>query len=147
MLAGQARKAIFKLNKYLYHFTQITPKHYLDLFDKLIKPILNYGSEVWGFANANVVERVHLQFCKTMLGVKRTTQNDFVYGELGRCDLRTQRLVSIIKYWFKILISDDNKYIKGVYTMMLYDLDIKPNKQNWASSVKQLLQSLGFNYV
>ena len=94
-----------------------------------------------------VVERVHLQFCKTMLGVKRTTQNDFVYGELERCDLRTQRLVSIIKYWFKILMSDDNKYIKGVYTMMLHDLDIKPNKQNWAASVKQLLQSLGFNYV
>ena len=28
---------------------------------------------------------------------------------------------------------------------MLHDLDIKQN--NWASSVKQLLQSLGFNYV
>jgi len=29
-------------------------------------------------------ERVHLQFCKRLLGVKRCTQNDFVYGELGR---------------------------------------------------------------
>ena len=42
---------------------------------------------------------------------------------------------------------DDNKYIKDVYTMMLYVLDIKPNKQSWATSVKQLLQSLGFKYV
>ena len=79
-LAGQAQKAIFKLNKYLYKFTYISPKHKLDLFDKLISPILNYSSEVWGFIQANSIERVHLQFCKKLLGVKKTTQNDFVYG-------------------------------------------------------------------
>ncbi len=39
LLAGQAQKAIFKLNKYLYKFTDITPKHRLELFDKLISPI------------------------------------------------------------------------------------------------------------
>ena len=37
-LAGQVQKAIFKLNKYLYKFTYIPPKHKLDLFDKLISP-------------------------------------------------------------------------------------------------------------
>ena len=52
MLAGQARKAMFNLNKYLHKFMQITRKHYLDLFDTLIKPVLHYGSEVWGFSNA-----------------------------------------------------------------------------------------------
>ena len=45
-LAGQAQKAIFKLNKYLYKFVNIAPKHKLELFDKFITPILNYGSEV-----------------------------------------------------------------------------------------------------
>ena len=39
-LAGQAQKAIFKLIKYLYKFTFISPKHKLDLFDKLVTPIL-----------------------------------------------------------------------------------------------------------
>ena len=47
-LADQALKAIFKLNRYLYNFTNITPRHKLELFDKLVTPILNYGSEVWG---------------------------------------------------------------------------------------------------
>ena len=64
ILAGQAQKAIFKLNSYLYKFTSISPKHKLDLFDKLITPILNYSCEVWGFIQANAIERVHLQFCK-----------------------------------------------------------------------------------
>ena len=63
-LAGQAQNAIFKLNKYLFKFIYITPKHKLELFDRLITPILNYSSAVWGFSHANVIERVHLQFCK-----------------------------------------------------------------------------------
>ena len=70
-LSGQAQKAIFKLNKYLNKFTYISPKHKLDLFNKLISPILNYSSEVWGFIKANSIERVHLQYCKKLLGVRK----------------------------------------------------------------------------
>ena len=83
-LAGQAQKAIFKLKGYLGHFITLTPKHVLELFDKLVSPVLNYSSEVWGFCKAKQIERVHLQFCKGLLGVKQSTQNNFIYGELGR---------------------------------------------------------------
>ena len=48
-LAGQAQKAIFKLNSYLYKFTNISPRHTIELFDKVVSPILNYAAEVWGF--------------------------------------------------------------------------------------------------
>ena len=63
-LSGQALKAIFAMNRYLNNFVHLKPSHILDLFDKLISPILNYRSEVWGFAKADNIERVHLQFCK-----------------------------------------------------------------------------------
>ncbi len=96
-LSGQAQKAIFKLNKYLQKFTELSPKHVLDLFEKLVVPILNYAGEVWGFNHSNQIERVHLQFCKRLLGVKITTQNDFIYGELGRVSLRVGRFYNIIK--------------------------------------------------
>ena len=97
-LAGQALKAIFAMNKYLYKFT-----HILNLLDKLILHILNYGSEVWGFHKAPAIESVHLQCCKKLLGVKQSTQNDFIYDELGKIDFATQRYISIIRYWLKIV--------------------------------------------
>ena len=146
-LAGQAQKAIFKLNKYLYKFTFVSPKHKLELFDKLISPILNYSCEVWGFCQANAVERVHMQFCKKLLGVKKTTQNDFIYGELGRENYATKRSFAIIKYWFKILQTPENKYIKIIYNMMIRDIEELPNKANWASLVRDLLALLGFREV
>ena len=48
-MSGQAQNAIFRLNSYLYKFTDISPYHRLELFDKLVTPIMNYSAEVWGF--------------------------------------------------------------------------------------------------
>jgi hypothetical protein len=47
-LDGQAQKAIYKMKKYLYRFTHIGVKHTMDIFDKLIVPILHYGCQTWG---------------------------------------------------------------------------------------------------
>lgn len=146
-LSGQALKAIFTLNKYLFNFTSLKPSHVLDLFDKLITPILNFGSEVWGFSKSPSIETVHLQYCKKLLGVKQSTQNDFIYGELGRIDYQSRRYLAIIRYWFKVVGSEENKYIKQVYNMMLSDMMAQPLKINWASCIKDLLSRLGFLIV
>ena len=76
-LSGQALKAIFIMHKYLHRFTSISVAHRLDLFEKLISPVLKYAREVFFFIQGNAIERIHLQFCKKILGVNRTTQNDF----------------------------------------------------------------------
>ena len=81
------------------------------------------------------------------MGVKKTTQNDFVYGELGRVNYVTKRYYIIIKYWFKLLSIPENKFVRIVYNMMLNDLEEAPNKTNWASLVRNLLMSLGFYEV
>ena len=75
----------------------------MDLFDKYIGAILNYSCEVWGFHNARDVEQVHFSFCKRVLGVKKTTQNDFVYGELKRVLMSIERYIRVLNYWFKIV--------------------------------------------
>ena len=135
------------LTYYLYHLTNITPKHKLELFDKLVAPILNYGSQVWGFCEAKQIERTHLMFCKQLLSVKNSTQNDFIYGELGRTSFYVHRIYAITKYWFKILQSDDRKHIKSIYNLMLRDIETKPNSKNWASLLRNILSNLGFLHV
>jgi hypothetical protein len=37
----------------------LSVKIQLDLFDKMVKPILLYGCEVWGFSNNDIIEKVH----------------------------------------------------------------------------------------
>ena len=55
---------------------------------------------------------IYLQFCKQILGVKRTTQTDFIYGELGRVNYQCRRYFNIIKYWVKLLHTNDTKFNK-----------------------------------
>ena len=119
----------------------------LDLFDKLVSPILNFGSEVWGFAAAANIERVHLRFCKKRMGVKQSTQNDFIYGELGRKTFVTSRYYNIIKYWLKILCVNELKYNKLVYDLLISDSLDHPNKSSWVTLLTDLLSSFGFWYA
>jgi hypothetical protein len=65
---------------------------------------------VWGFYYSEKIERVHLQFCKHLLGVRPQTQNN-----LGRTILFYKQLVSVVRYLFKMNESDENTYIKKVY--------------------------------
>jgi len=55
-LSNQAMKAIFALDCNLHRFPCISVKHKLDLFDKLVYPILSYGCEVWGVCESHVLE-------------------------------------------------------------------------------------------
>ena len=55
------------------------------------------------FCEAKQIERTHLIFCKQLIVLKHSTQNDFIYGELGRTSFYVHRIYAITKYWFKIL--------------------------------------------
>jgi len=138
---------MYQMQKYLNKFVSLKPSHVCDIFDKLIHPILSYGCEVWGFFQGASVERMHLKFCKQLLGVKQTTQNDFVYGELGRYPLIVHRQYRIIKFWLKIIKGENRKFTKICYDMMLNDMVLFPNKNNWAIRVRNLLNNTGFSIV
>jgi hypothetical protein len=51
----------------------------------MVKPVLLlYGCEIWGMGNNDILERVHLTFCKSLLNLRTSTPSCMVYGELGR---------------------------------------------------------------
>ena len=105
---------------------------------------MNYSCEIWGNSKSKEIERIHLKFCKKILNVKLSTSNVTVYGELGRYPLYINRFTRILKYWFKIL-STDNCILKAVYTCA-YD-DCCNSKKNWLYDVKNMLYRNGYGYV
>ena len=65
-----------------------------------------------------------------------------VYTELGRLPLHIIRKLRILKYCVKLL-STDNCILKGIYDEML----THPQHNSWASMVKNMLCTLGFNDI
>ena len=55
----------------------------LHLFDSMIVHILLYGSEVWDCDDTAIINQFQLKFCKMLLGLKQSTPNIIIYGELG----------------------------------------------------------------
>ena len=56
----------------------------IKLFDNTVLPILTYGCEIWGFGDISCIEKVHTDFLKRILHVKKSTPHVMIYGELGR---------------------------------------------------------------
>ena len=53
------------------------------------------------------------------------------------------RYTNIVKYWVKILHTDDNKYIRKVYNMLINDMEVYPDKSDWCTLLNDLLCTLG----
>ena len=77
-LRDRAFKAFMKLrNQMGTSFNKFIPIT-LDLFDTMIKPILLYSSDFWGclkLPKENPIEKLHITFCKQILGVQKQTTN------------------------------------------------------------------------
>ena len=58
-----------------------------------------------------------------------------------------QRYISILRCWLKIINLEENKYVKCIYNMMIQDIQLFPNKPNWALHVKTLLSVYGFGDI
>ena len=72
------------------------------------------------------IDKIHLQFCKTILGVWTSTPNCMVYGELGRYPVELQIKIKILCFWNKIVGNPDK--LSGKIYRLLFKLFICGNR-------------------
>ena len=109
----------------------------VELFDKMIAPILFHGSEIWGYQDHPAIEKVQCKFLKRLLGLSQTTSNIAVYGETGRLPLASHYHVRCFKYWLKLLSMPDHRYPKRCYSLLKqHDMN---GRKNWVSQVREML--------
>jgi hypothetical protein len=133
----------------IYYATQektfLSPKVKCQLCDSFVGSVLSYGAEVCGFTKCQYIERVHLTFCKYILGVKLCASNAGDYGELWRYPLYINRSVRIIKFWIKV-INSENCVIRAVYNVSTSDIE-NEGCHNRVYNVRDILCTTGFDYV
>lgn len=118
----------------------------LKLFDTMILPIVTYGSEVWGFENVKIIEKLHVQFCKKIMRLRNSTPNYMVYGELGRYPIEIEINVKMVCFWNKLISSQDK------LSYCLYQLMFNMHKNNsytfpWLESIRDVFNKTGLGYI
>lgn len=151
-IAGQGTRAAYSLLSKARNM-HLPVDLQLELFDKLVKPILLYGCEIWGFGNLDIIERVQLKFLKHVLKVKSCTPNYIVYGEVGVYPLKIDINARMVSYWGK-LNSPDNF---GTLSTLVYYASKSHYENNrlsnrslyfkWISSIKTILCNAGFSGI
>ena len=146
-IAEQANKALFSLMRKI-RTLKLPIDIQLELFDKTIKPILLYGSEIWGFGNCEIIERVHLKFLKYVFHLKKCTPSHMIYGDLGLFPITLEINSRAISFWCKLLDCQDKYRLSSiVYTIVHSMHENRHVKSKWIDNVKHLICSMGFSGV
>ena len=143
----RAQRAWFKCKSSLFSNSTNNVHLLLNLFDKLVKPILLYGVEIWGpdfltklfikedlkIVDSFFCEIVHNRACKSILGVRKNSSNIAVRAELGRTPLYPYIVGAVFKYWYKLLTQTKNPILKEAY---LFEIRMKnTGKQSWLTPI------------
>ena len=135
-LASQGRKAMFALKSSVSNLS-LNHCSLLSLFDTYVCSILSYGCEVWGYHKGPDIEKIHLDFLRYVLGVRRNTNRVMLYFETGRLPLHIKRIIRMFKYWFKLL-QTSNCVLKPAYEFLHSECE-KSNFRgcNWVSNIEK----------
>lgn len=60
--------------------------------------LMSKTSEIWDSHNANDIEKIHLEYIKSVLSVSKNTNTAMVYFETGRLPMRTLKLLRIFNF-------------------------------------------------
>ena len=83
-LVDQARKSFNIVKRFLNSVRCDDINTWFKMYDVIVKPVLCYGAEIWGYRVWDCIEQFHTYVCKYILG--KSTTNDMLLGELqGIC--------------------------------------------------------------
>ena len=119
----------------------------IEIFDKTVKPIPLYGSEIWGYGNCDIIEWVQLKFFKPIYRLKRSTPNHMIYGEIGIFPINIELIM--LSFWAKLTenskFDDLDMKLSSLIYVVIYNSYTQGNlKSDWISDVKRIWDTQEF---
>ena len=103
-------------------------------------PILTYGSEIFGFENLDLLEKIHTDFLKKITKCRRSTPSYILYAELGRFPIEIIIKSRIIGYWNRIILGKHTKISYILYQALKTPENVT---SKWILNVKRILCDIG----
>ena len=109
--------------------------------------ILSYGSEIWSFGDLTTIEKVHNDFLKRILNVKKSTPHIMVYREFGRFPVSLHIKKRIINFWSNMLLGKRSNLSYRLYYVLYSDYIAGRYNYPWLSNVNSILEEVGKNEI
>lgn len=146
-LKDQASRAMYALVRRGRQL-KLPPDIMLDLFEKMIIPILLYGSEVWGCYNTAPLEIVQNRFCKLIMKWHWRTPTTYIHHDLRVLPIETRVKIRILSYWIKTINSPNQRKWNVILMNTLFEhVRNQYSGSSWVSFVQTTLLENGLGHV
>jgi hypothetical protein len=95
----------------------LTVKGGINLWEALVRSILEFSAEIWGFDAWKEGEAVQYDMCRRILRCSSKTSKDVLVGELGFWSLKARRDLKKLLFWYKVLLLPNTRIIKQALAM------------------------------
>lgn len=119
-LCNKARGSIYSIQKKIKNGGSLSPNLMINLFDSLVRPVLTYGSAIWGSRSNGKehIDKIHLWFLRILLGIKSTSSNAITLGECGSFPPSVTIQANCILYLKRIQTLPETSIVKQSYNEM-----------------------------
>jgi hypothetical protein len=93
-------------------------KTFEKLYVLCVVPVLDYCSAIWGFRNDQQIDNIQNRTIRYYLGVHRFTPVLALTGDTGWLPSIYRRWLNMVRYWNKLVQSDDHRITKQAFSFM-----------------------------
>ena len=115
-------------------------KTFENMYNSGVKPVLEYGSGVWGHISGSCIDNVHYRAIRYYLGVHKFSPNLALTGDVGWISPKLSRCICRIRLWNRLVNMGENRL-----TRKIFEWDYQICKQNWCKEMKCLFNELGID--
>ena len=147
-ITEQANKAMFSLLKKI-RILNLPIELKIDLFNKMVKPVLLYGCKLWGIGNTEPLERIQLKFLKYIFHLKTSTPSFMVYGETSCMPLSFDINCRLISFWTQLPDTENNcnRLSTLIYSVLYILYRNGKCKSLWLDKIINLINTNGFGGI
>ena len=107
------------------------------LYNAGVKPVIEYGSGVWGHISASCVNNVQNRAMRFYLGVHKCSPNHALAADVGWLSPRLSRYICRVRLWNRLVTMEETRLTKQIF-----EWDYNTSKRNWSRSMKSLFEEL-----
>ena len=140
-LADSASRALGAAISKLRQFRNAGFKTFDKLYKAMVVPVMDYGSEVWGFKEFEQCDRIQNRAACFYLDVHSRAPRAALQGDIGWILPKYRRYVNMLRLRNRFLTLDNTRMTKHVFDLE-YGLQCS---DCWSDNVRSILNLIGLN--
>lgn len=117
-------------------------KKKMYLFDTLIKSVVVYGAEIWGWREKSKIEGVQGRYTKMALGISRNTPDYIWMMETGRSKMNSQTLRILCRYTLQLYEMKEERWPRKCL-MEILRAGENNNPMRWGKEMRETFRESG----